>query len=266
MNTTITPIHSRANARLRRLHSLTERASARRRERCAVIEGEHLLQSWLMHRPEQLRELYWRSDAGPEEPLQARLSTLDVESFVLDPGLFLRVSSLDNSQGPIAVVALPEPKGLDIIGQDAIYLDALQDPGNVGTILRSALAFGIRTVLAAPGCVDLWSPKVLRAAMGGHVILDIHTDWALERLLARARIPLRATSSHASRSIRQAILTGPSIWLFGQEGRGLDHVPLEGTAIEWLAIEQSADIESLNVGVAASICLYEQHRQRLCID
>jgi TrmH family RNA methyltransferase len=266
MNLIAQPIRSRANARLRRLHALIERASARRREHCAVIEGEHLLESWLMHRPEQLREVYWRADEPPPPGIASRLAGLadPIECFTLDAELFARISSLENSRGPIAVLLLPadhQPQ-LGPIDTDAIYLDALQDPGNVGTILRSALAFGVRTVLAAPGCVDLWSPKVLRAAMGSHVLLEIHTDCSIERLFACARVPLRATSSHATRLIREAGLAAPGIWLFGQEGRGLDQPALANADIDWLAIEQSADIESLNVGVAASICLYEQYRQR----
>jgi TrmH family RNA methyltransferase len=98
--------------------------------------------------------------------------------------------------------------------------------------------------------------------MGSHVLLEIHTDCPIERLFACARVPLRATSSHATRLIREAGLAAPGIWLFGQEGRGLDQPALANADIDWLAIEQSADIESLNVGVAASICLYEQYRQR----
>ena len=209
-----------------------------------------------------MREIYWRADAPLSPSLESRLTGASIDCFVLEGDLFARVSSLEHSPGPIAVVALHEPCGAGPCATDAVYLDALQDPGNVGTILRSALAFGVRTVLAAPGCVDLWSPKVLRAAMGSHTLLDIHADWPIERLVEQARISLRATSSHALRSIREAELRSPGIWLFGQEGRGLDRTKWADVTIDWLTIEQSADIESLNVGVAASICLYEQYRQR----
>jgi TrmH family RNA methyltransferase len=98
--------------------------------------------------------------------------------------------------------------------------------------------------------------------MGAHPLLDIAQAVPLERLMADARVPLCATSSHAGLSIVDANLSEPRIWLFGSEGAGLDPAAIDASRVQWLCIEQRPAMESLNVGVAASICLHEQFRQR----
>ncbi|MEN9774923.1 MAG: tRNA/rRNA methyltransferase protein [Pseudomonadota bacterium] len=255
-------IESVTNPRVRQLALLCERASERRRLGRAVIEGEHLLSAWLSLKGAQVKTVYLRPAYRLPDPLTEALSLIGAECLILSEAVFRRLSSLENSPGPLAVIEPWAPSCPETIEGDAVYLDRLQDPGNAGTILRSAVAFGVRDVFASPGCVDLWSPKVLRAAMGAHPAVRIVQGLAIDALVQRARVPLCATSSHDGTLISKTDLRAPRIWLLGQEGGGLDWSALTTDRMIKVRIDQDPAIESLNVGVAASICLYEQHRQR----
>jgi TrmH family RNA methyltransferase len=256
------PIISSANPRFRRLLDLSTRAASRREEGLAVIEGERLVSAWVEHSPELLVEMYLCRGVPRSDAVRSALNGLGLEAFELDPSLFARASTLENSPGPIALARMPDHDDSMPFDRDGIYLDRLQDPGNAGTILRSAAAFGVRMVLASPGTVDLWSPKVLRAGMGAHPLLEIIPNVGIDVLMARSQVPLCATSSHGGTNVSDADLGTPRIWLFGTEGSGLDLAATDSAALQWLRIDQLSGMESLNVGVAASICLHEQFRQR----
>jgi len=142
-----------------------------------------------------------------------------------------------------------------------VVLDRVQDPGNAGSILRSAAAFGVVQVLALKGTVALWSPKVLRAGMGAH--FGLHLAEGLEEdTLAALRLPLVATSSHAGQPLPAATLPWPCAWVLGHEGQGVAGTLLSRCALQ-VRIPQPGGEESLNVAAAAAVCLYESARQRL---
>ena len=142
----------------------------------------------------------------------------------------------------------------------SVVLDRLQDAGNVGSILRSAAAFGFRQVIALEGTASLWSPKVLRAGMGAHFALDLVENRQAEALDALT-LPLLGTSSHAEESIADAVLDWPCAWVFGNEGAGAS-VAVQQRCGRVVRIPQPGGEESLNVGAAAAICLYESARGR----
>ena len=145
---------------------------------------------------------------------------------------------------------------LDELQPDAasVVLDGLQDAGNVGTILRSAGAFGFRQVLAIRGTAALWSPKVLRAGMGAHFGLAL-VEGLEAGGLARLEVPLLATSSHQGDFLHQAALPWPCAWAFGHEGQGVS-TALSARAAQFVRIVQPGGEESLNVAAAAAICLH----------
>jgi RNA methyltransferase, TrmH family len=145
--------------------------------------------------------------------------------------------------------------------ESVLLLDGLQDPGNLGSILRSAAAAGIVRVYCGPGTVFAWSPKVLRAGMGAHFLLSIIEDADLAAVIRAARAPVLATSSHATQSLYEQDLRKPVVWLFGNEGQGVSPALLS-LASETIAIPQAQGIESLNVAASAAICFFEQVRQR----
>jgi TrmH family RNA methyltransferase len=140
-------------------------------------------------------------------------------------------------------------------------LDRLQDAGNVGTILRTAAAFGFTQCLALKGTAALWSGKVLRAGMGAHFALNL-VELAGDAQLDALRVPLIATSSHAQRALQEVDLPWPCAWVMGHEGQGVSSA-LEARCSLTLRIAQPGGEESLNVAAAAAVCLYESTRQRL---
>jgi TrmH family RNA methyltransferase len=140
-------------------------------------------------------------------------------------------------------------------------LDNLQDPGNLGSILRSAAAAGIEYVFCSKGTAFAWSPKVLRAGMGAHFGLKILENVDLADLIGAAKIPVLATSSHVPERVYDMDLSQPVAWLFGHEGQGVSHDLLE-LATYRVSIPHLGTMESLNVAACAAICLFEQVRQK----
>src|SRR5690606_23923076 len=135
-----------------------------------------------------------------------------------------------------------------------VVLDRLQDAGNVGSILRSAAAFGFTQVAALKGTAALWSPKVLRAGMGAHFGLRLVEGLAFEDL-ATLRVPLLVTSSHQGEWLHRAALPWPCAWVMGHEGQGVSETLMQ-RAQAFVRIAQPGGEESLNVGAAAAICLH----------
>jgi len=257
-------VASASNARYRRLLALIGSSRERARAGVVVLEGVHLLQAWTE-----------RFGAGTEpiEVFIARRGLDDPEiapwvarhrrhAVVLEDRLFDRASSVEHGAGLLAIVGLPCAPLPGHLHDDAVYLDRVQDPGNVGTVLRSCAAAGVRRVLCAPGTAACWSPKVLRAAMGAHFALEIHEGIDPAELQAHCRITPIATDAGAPRSLYDSDLRAPMLWLFGNEGQGLDPALRAWTRAQRVSIPQTDAVESLNVGVAAALCLYEQWRQR----
>ncbi|HEY0879766.1 MAG TPA: RNA methyltransferase [Zeimonas sp.] len=257
-------IASASNERFRRLLALVGSSRERTRAGVVVLEGVHLLQAWSQR---------FGPDATPIELYAARRGIADPEiaqwlarhgarAVVLEDRLFDRASGVEHGAGLLAIVPLPEGRLPDRIEDDAVYLDRLQDPGNVGTVLRSCAAVGVGRVLCAPGTAACWSPKVLRAAMGAHFRLEIHEGIDAAELRARCRIAVVATGAAAAGSLYDADLRAPTLWLLGNEGQGLGSTLKAWPDARRVSIPQSDAVESLNVGVAAALCLYEQWRQR----
>ena len=142
-----------------------------------------------------------------------------------------------------------------------LVLDRVQDAGNVGAMLRSASALGVRQVLALKGTAALWSGKVLRAGMGAHFGLHLVEQLAPAALSA-LKVPMVATSSHTEMALHQAPLPTPCAWVMGHEGQGVSAELMASCALT-VRIPQPGGEESLNVASAAAICLYESLRRSL---
>ena len=127
-------------------------------------------------------------------------------------------------------------------------------------LFRSAAAAGIRQVYCSAGTVFSWSPKVLRAGMGAHFLLEIVENADLAELVRHAAVPVLATSSHATRTVYDLDLTVPVAWLFGHEGQGVAD-ELLAHATHQVAIPHLGAVESLNVAASAAVCFFEQVRQ-----
>ena len=186
-------IGSRSNPQWQQLRRLAQQPSAYRQQRRVWLEGEHLC-SEAARRGESIELSVIGESAWSESPLRA-LAEAAPEVLVLPDALLGALSTMDSAP-PLAMV-LPWPGELAMDpGAPSVVLDRLQDAGNVGTIIRSAAAFGFEQVLALKGCAALWSPKVMRAGMGAHFALRLIESMEPDDL-AVLEVPLLATSSHA---------------------------------------------------------------------
>lgn len=260
---TIKSITSRDNAIYKELKHLASSSQARRKAGRTLLEGIHLCQA------------YQQQVGAPQLCLASESSTADTEvaailahcernrtqAIIVPDALYDAVSQLQNGIGLLFVVATPEPQLPGRLARSAVLLDNLQDPGNLGSILRSAAAAGITQVYCSAGTAFAWSPKVLRAGMGAHFLLEIFENVDLAALIGEAQVPVLATSSHVPTRLYDVDLSGAAAWLFGHEGQGVSPV-LQALATQQVTIPQLGAIESLNVAASAAICFFEQVRQR----
>ncbi len=175
--------------------------------------------------------------------------------------VFERVSPVESPVGLLAIIAIPTPASPKKAWTDGVLLDAIQDAGNVGSILRITAAAGIPCVATARGSADLWSPKVLRAAMGAHFSLDLHPHDELTEIATVAAGTVIVGSGDANQSLYDVDLRGPVVWTFGAEGQGVS-AAMRALATMEVRIPMAPGSESLNVAASAAICLFEQVRQR----
>ncbi len=253
----ITQITSRGNPLLVRLRKLAAEPTAYRKFGEIWLEGEHLCTAYAARGGRGARCVI--SESGWATPTLRELACrCDAVSIVADP-LFVGLSSLESPASIGFIVPWAGSAALRS-SEPTVVLDRLQDAGNVGTILRSAAAFGFTQVVALTGTAALWSPKVVRAGMGAHFALNLveHGEIAT---LAALTAPLLATSSHAAQTIDESTLPWPCTWVFGHEGQGVSDALMQRCS-QRLAIPQPGGEESLNVAAAAAVCLYESARQR----
>ena len=250
-------IASAANAQLARLRRLAADPGAYRRLGELALEGEHLCAACLQHGGRPTLALV--TEPGWDEPALRALAGAAAQTAIVAPGLMAAASTLDAPPKIVFVVPWQADTAIDPASA-SLVLDRLQDAGNVGTLLRSAAAFGVAQVLALKGTAALWSPRVLRAGMGAHFGMRLVEGLDGAALDALA-VPLLATSSHAERALDAVALPWPCAFAFGNEGQGLAPALRARCALE-LRIPQPGGGESLNVAAAAAICLYESARQR----
>ncbi len=253
-------IASRENPRYKQLRRLIERSPARKATGLAFLEGVHLCETYRQRLgPPRLCVV---AESGPSHAeVAVLLAALEgVERLVVTDTLYRSLSQLDHAPGIGFVIDIPPARPAVPLDVPAVLIDRLQDPGNLGSILRSAAAAGVGLVCSARGSVAAWSPKVLRAAMGAHFFLELREDCDLSDLVATSRLPVFATSSHGAASLYDQKLDRDVVWVFGNEGAGVDPDLLKHA--QTLRIPQPGGMESLNVAAAAAICLFEALRQR----
>ncbi len=255
-------ITSRENPQYKQLKQLATSSQARRKAGLTLLDGVHLCQAWLQHRGAPALCVAGEGmRAHPEvSAVLAQCEGAGADCLLLPDALFAPLSQVEHGVALLFVVPVPQASEAVLDGP-ALLLDGLQDPGNLGSILRTAAAAGVPRVFCSPACVAAWSPKVLRAGMGAHFVLDVIEDIELGTLLESASVPVIATSPHAAQSIYQADLSEPVAWLFGHEGRGVSPDLLARASMQ-LTIPQRPAVESLNVAASVAVCLFEQRRQQ----
>jgi len=245
-------ITARDNPLLQRIRKLAGDPGAYRKQGQVWLEGDHLVGAALQ-RGAVLDELVLAESAWAERPDWRGWAPKARRVLRVPDLLFKTLSGLESPARLGALLATPEAPVIDA-GAASIVLDRLQDAGNVGSILRSAAAFGARQVLAIKGTAALWSPKVLRAGMGAHFGLQLIEGLSADDLGA-LQVPLLATSSHGGLLLGQAQLPQPCAWVLGHEGQGVDPA-LMARCAHTVRIPQPGGEESLNVAAAAAVCLF----------
>lgn len=252
-------IASRDNPLFKELHRLA--AGNGRRDGRVLLDGAHLCQAWLTHYGQPERAVFdpQRLERPPVAALAAAVAPSNCVS--MDGRLLHALSSVEADQGVLFVVQPPAPALPRALNESVLMLDRVQDPGNVGTLLRTAAAAGLRRALLSPGCAAAWSAKVLRSGQGAHFALHIHENADLQAVAATLGVPMVATALEASVSLYEADLPRACAWVFGHEGQGV--APALLAAARWRVHipHDAAAVESLNVAAAAAICLFE-HRRR----
>lgn len=256
----LTAVTSRDNPRYKQLARLAESSQARKREGLSLLDGVHLVEAYLdrFGAPEQLAV----SESGLRHPeVAALLERTGGAALQFPDGLFGTFSQVENGVGLVAAIRTPHPELPARIEGDCLLIEHLQDPGNLGSLLRSAAAAGVAQVLLSAKTAYAWSPKVLRSGQGAHFSLRIYEGLDLEAVLPRVAAPLVATSSYAQATLYDADLRGPVAWLLGNEGAGVSET-LMGAAALRVSIPMAGAAESLNVAAAGAICMFEARRQR----
>lgn len=247
-------ISSRDNAFLKDLRRLSQDSTAYRKQGKLWVEGEHLCRAALARGVQPAVAVFSESGWSVAAVQLARASS---KNIVVPDAMFSGISALESPASMGFVIDSPPAATLQP-DMASIILDRVQDAGNVGSILRSASAFGFKQIIALRGTAALWSPKVLRAGMGAHWGLQLMEGVDLS-VLAGLTVPIIFTSSHRGLFLHQALaghaLAAPCAWALGHEGQGVC-AELEAMARLHVRIAQPGGEESLNVAAAAAICLH----------
>lgn len=253
-------LESKDNAKIKHLRGLIEQSSYRKKQGQIVLEGTHLGLAWIEQK-RRINSIFTTENQLENPDICDILDHYDGAVFVISETLYRDLSTLGTAVAFLAIVDLPSSSHALQFDLDTLILENVQDPGNVGTLLRSAAAAGIQQVVCTKGSASLWSPRVLRAGMGAHFTLKTFENIQLEDILERFEIPVYATSSHRSTSLYDQDLKQPCVWVLGNEGQGASEYALSHA--QAVTIPQPGGQESLNVAIAGSVCLFEMVRQRI---
>lgn len=249
-SSTLVTIRSRDNPFVKELRRLAQDSTAYRKQGRLWLEGDHLCRAALERgfhpRTAVFSESFW-----PQVP--EKWTSIAIKNVVIADDVFRDISGLESPARMGFVLDFPVQPTLSP-GIPTVVLDRVQDAGNVGSILRSASAFGFRQLVAIKGTSALWSPKVLRAAMGAHFGLNL-IEGVGEDVLSGLGVPLLVTHVHGGEYLHQSILPWPCAWVMGHEGQGVSPF-IEALAERLIRIAQPGGEDSLNVAAAAAICLH----------
>lgn len=266
-----TLITSRSNPWVQQWLRFQSKPAERKAAGYVWLEGEHLVTEALnradvlQHTLESLVVPNTDNGLALLQRLSAQYLAANGKNTVsLTDGLYQSLCTMDSAPNVCAVLRL---KASSDTGHSAIdftsasvVLDTVQDPGNVGTLIRLCAAFGVPQVLLSSGCASAWSAKALRAGQGAQLAVAVHEDVDLAQAYSgfeHNTLPLAATSLAAgSLPLNQTVLVRRMVWIFGNEGQGVS-ATTQQAATQWVHIPMQGGFESLNVGTAAAICLWQ---------
>lgn len=263
MNTEL--ISSAQNPTIKRIKKLLSSAKYRNTEQLAIAEGIHLAHSFVERGDIPVLAVY--SDSGLQNPeiaaLNDQLYETTANRVIVKDTLFDSMSDIHSEVGVIIVfkpVTATMPTQLTV---DAIILEDVQDPGNLGTMLRTAAAAGVQDIYLSPGSASVWSPKALRAGMGAQFNLKMYEGVDVLDIVQNAKVTTIATYLTDSVSLYDTDVSENIAWVFGSEGQGMSSDLLAACSVRVTIPQSESSVESLNVAASAAVCLFEQRRQRL---
>lgn len=263
----VTVLTSRDNPIIKTVISL-QRKRGRQKHRLFLAEGPHLLEEALRS-SFKVRNVLVKEGASCSGLLGELVKTHGVPVYQVSARLFPALTETQTPQDVLAVVEQPGEAGsFPSVGPDfcALLLHQIQDPGNLGTIMRTAWAAGVTNLFITPGTVDPYGGKVVRSSQGG--IFNLHLYFqTLEAILEWARahgVKVWVGDPRANKLYFEQDLTGPTLFLLGNEARGFEWTKLDQDwGIAGVRIPVPGGAESLNVSISAAILIYEALRQRL---
>ena len=250
-------ISSRENPQFKALRAL---AADPRGHGRAILDGIHLVATCFASGIGVRQLLVSESGQKNVEIVALLQGAAGIDCLGLRDSLFRELSGVSTPTGIAAVIDIP-PVPAELPPGDAVLLDAVQDAGNVGAILRTTAAAGVRNVLLGPGCAGAWTSRVLRGGQGAHFSLAIREQVDLAGAMAACPATSVATVAHGGRNLYELDFGGPVLWLVGNEGAGLSAELVVAAKLRAM-IPLAAGTESLNVAAAVAVCLFEANRQR----
>ena len=255
-------ITSNSNPKVKYVRRLQAERRTREREGAFVIEGTRWLGELIPFR-EQVEFIFCTESWQAAPPNRALLEQLDAPAYPVSESVLAEASDTETPSGVLAVVR-QQPRPLPTAPNLLLILDRLADPGNLGTIIRASAAAGIDGILLAPGSVDLYNPKVVRASMGALLRLPVHAaSWDEIGSLVRG-LNVWLAAAGGERAYTAVDWREPSALIIGSEARGAGAEASQLAGGE-IAIPIQAQTESLNAAVAAAVILFEAIRQRSVI-
>lgn len=250
-------IESKDNAQVKRVVKLLKESKFRNQEQQSVVYGEHLIieagRKKLLKQVWVLKESY--------EKYYSLLSDCQCDIMVIPSAIMSKLNILDSIVDILGVINFVASTKFDN-NADCLVLEHIQDPGNLGTILRAASASGIKQVVLSNNSVDIYNPKVLRASQGIQFNLVIFTNADISNILTNYQGQILAFTPHTENSLYEYDLTKPSAFIFGNEGQGLSDNILEQFT-QQVKIPMLGNAESINLAMAATVAVFEMSRQRI---
>jgi TrmH family RNA methyltransferase len=252
-------ISSRDNPLFKQLKALSGSARERRLAGKILLDGAHLLESYL--------EIFGEPELLVVTEGELALDVLnlldrlaEIKTITMPASMFAAISPVTTPTGILALVRTPllmPPQ----VPTFVLMLENIQDPGNMGSMLRNAAAAGVDVVFLSEGCTEAWSPKALRGGQGAHFVLPIVEHVDLVHQLRLFNGTAFATTMHGE-SLYKQDLTGAVAFMIGNEGAGLSQSVLDAADVK-VTIPMPGQVESLNAAAAAAVCLFERVRQTI---
>lgn len=256
------PIASATNPAIKLARKLLKSSRERERSGKILLDGVHLVSEYATRFDLSGGIVFVDEAAANSSEIKTILGTLpsDARALEVPSRIFASISPVETPAGIVAVCDRPRVPESNSQTGFWLLLDGIQDPGNLGSILRTAAAMDVDGTYITSSCADPWSPRCLRGGMGAQFMLPLRLNVAVDEALRTFEGRRVATSSHRGQSLMKTDLSGHLLAMFGGEGAGLTSTALNAANLT-VCIPISAEMESLNVGAAVAMLCYERSRQ-----